>query len=38
VEAKAGGKYELFWEPAKREQNSTLAYRVTAAEPSQLGW
>lgn len=36
VEAKVGGKYELFWEPDQRQQNSTLGCRVTAVEPNQL--
>lgn len=30
VEARVGGKYELFWEPADRENNSTIGCRVTA--------
>jgi uncharacterized protein YndB with AHSA1/START domain len=36
VEVKVGGKYELFWEPANRGQNSTLGCRVTAVAPNQL--
>jgi len=36
IEAKVGGKYELFWEPAKREQNSTIGCRVTAIAPNEL--
>lgn len=36
IEAKVGGKYELFWEPDERLHNSTLGCRVTAVEPSQL--
>jgi uncharacterized protein YndB with AHSA1/START domain len=36
VESKVGGKYELFWEPANRGQNSTLGCRVTAVEPNEL--
>jgi uncharacterized protein YndB with AHSA1/START domain len=36
VEAKVGGKYELFWEPDQRQHNSTLGCRVTAVEPNQL--
>lgn len=36
VEAKVGGKYELFWEPDQRQQNSTLGCRVTAVEPHHL--
>jgi uncharacterized protein YndB with AHSA1/START domain len=36
VEAIAGGKYELFWEPDDKENNSTLGCRITAIEPRQL--
>lgn len=36
VEAVAGGKYELFWDPADREHNSTSGCRVTAVEVSKL--
>lgn len=32
VEPVAGGKYELFWEPEDRENNSTIGCRVTAVE------
>jgi uncharacterized protein YndB with AHSA1/START domain len=36
VEPVIGGKYELFWEPDDRENNSTLDCKVTALEPNQL--
>jgi uncharacterized protein YndB with AHSA1/START domain len=36
VEPVVGGKYELFWEPDDRENNSTLGCKVTALEPHQL--
>ncbi|MCG8456117.1 MAG: SRPBCC domain-containing protein [Holophagales bacterium] len=36
VEPKVGGKYELFWEPDDRENNSTIGCRVTAASPGQV--
>ncbi len=32
VEPVIGGKYELFWEPEDRENNSTIGCRVTAIE------
>lgn len=36
VEPSVGGRYELFWEPADRENNSTIGCRITAIEPGQL--
>lgn len=36
VEPALGGKYELFWEPDDRENNSTIGCKVTALEPNQL--
>jgi uncharacterized protein YndB with AHSA1/START domain len=36
VEAAEGGKYELFWEPNDRENNSTIGCRVTAIQPNQF--
>ena len=36
VEPVAGGKYELFWEPDDKENNSTLGCKVTALEPSRF--
>jgi uncharacterized protein YndB with AHSA1/START domain len=36
VEAAVGGKYELFWEPNDRENNSTKGCRITALEADQF--
>jgi len=36
VEPVVGGKYELFWEPHDRENNSTIGCRVTAMEPDKF--
>lgn len=36
VEPKVGGKYELFWEPEKRNQNSTLGCKITAIESNKF--
>jgi hypothetical protein len=36
VEARVGGKYELFWEPEDRENNSTLGCRITALEADRF--
>lgn len=36
VEPVAGGRYELFWNPEDRENDSTIGCRVTALEPGQL--
>lgn len=36
VEARVGGKYELFWDPADRENNSTIGCRITAIASGQL--
>ena len=36
VEPVVGGKYELFWEPEDRENNSTIGCRVTAIERDKL--
>jgi uncharacterized protein YndB with AHSA1/START domain len=36
VEPAAGGKYELFWEPDDRENNSTIGCRVTAIEADKF--
>ncbi|HVF88518.1 MAG TPA: SRPBCC domain-containing protein [Blastocatellia bacterium] len=33
VEAKAGGKYELFWRPDDRQNDSTIGCTITAVEP-----
>lgn len=36
VEPWVGGKYELFWDPTDRENNSTLGCRVTALAQGRL--
>ncbi|MEX2326592.1 MAG: SRPBCC domain-containing protein, partial [Pseudomonadales bacterium] len=36
VEPKIGGKYELFWEPHDRENNSTIGCRITALKADQF--
>jgi uncharacterized protein YndB with AHSA1/START domain len=36
VEPVVGGKYELFWEPDDRENDSTLGCKVTAIAPDKL--
>ncbi len=36
VETKVGGRFELFWEPAVRENNSTIGCRITAIESGQF--
>ena len=36
VEARPGGKYELFWQPDDRENDSTIGCRVTAVVPGEL--
>lgn len=36
VEAVVGGRYELFWEPEDRENNSTIGCRVTAVEADKF--
>jgi uncharacterized protein YndB with AHSA1/START domain len=36
VEPTVGGKYELFWEPEDRENNSTIGCRVTAIAPNEF--
>ncbi len=39
VEPKAGGKYELFWEPDTPDRNSTLGCKITAYEqPTKLAF
>jgi uncharacterized protein YndB with AHSA1/START domain len=35
VEPVVGGKYELFWDPANKESNSTIGCKVTAIEPGK---
>ena len=36
VELRVGGRYELFWQPDDRENNSTIGCRVTALERDQF--
>lgn len=36
VEPKIGGKYELFWDPNDRENNSTIGCKVTAIQPDKF--
>ncbi len=36
VEPVVGGKYELFWNPSDRENNSTLGCKITAIEPHKF--
>lgn len=36
VELRVGGKYELFWEPADRENNSTIGCRISAMQANQF--
>lgn len=36
VEPQVGGRYELFWEPSDRENNSTIGCRVTALSSNQF--
>ncbi len=36
VEPIVGGKYELFWQPDDRENNSTIGCHITAIQPGQF--
>lgn len=36
VEPVVGGKYELFWDPDDKENNSTIGCKVTAVDPGKL--
>jgi len=36
VEPKVGGKYELFWEPENREDNSTIGCKITGIEKNKF--
>ncbi|UCE06909.1 MAG: SRPBCC domain-containing protein [bacterium] len=36
VEPQVGGKYELFWEPSDRENNSTIGCKITGLAEGQL--
>ena len=36
VEPKVGGKYELFWDPENRENNSTIGCKITGIEKEKF--
>ena len=36
VEPRVGGKYELFWQPEDRDNNSTIGCRITALAAGQV--
>ena len=36
VEPRPGGKYELFWDPDNRDNNSTIGCRITAMEKEKF--
>ncbi len=36
VEPRVGGKYELFWDPGDKENNSTVGCKVTIFEENKL--
>ncbi|UCG92090.1 MAG: SRPBCC domain-containing protein [candidate division WOR-3 bacterium] len=36
IEPKVGGKYELFWNPEDRENDSTIGCTITAIEPNKF--
>ena len=36
VEPEVGGKYELFWDPEDKENNSTIGCKITAIEQDKL--
>lgn len=36
VDPRVGGRYELYWEPADRDNNSTIGCRVTAIASGQF--
>ncbi|MFX0041363.1 MAG: SRPBCC domain-containing protein [Candidatus Hodarchaeota archaeon] len=36
VEPDVGGKYELFWEPENRENNSTIGCKITGIEENKF--
>jgi uncharacterized protein YndB with AHSA1/START domain len=36
VEPVVGGKYELFWDPEDKENNSTIGCKITALEQDRL--
>jgi len=36
VEAQVGGKYELFWNPQDKQNDSTIGYKILAHRPNRL--
>ncbi len=36
VEAKVGGKYELFWNPEDKENDSTIGCKILAIQPNRF--
>ena len=36
IEPKIGGKYELFWDPDNREENSTIGCKITSFEKKKF--
>lgn len=36
VEPKAGGKYELFWNPEDKENDSTIGCKILALQPNKF--
>lgn len=36
VELKVGGKYELFWNPEDKENDSTIGCKILALQPSEF--
>ena len=36
VEAKVGGKYELFWNPKDKENDSTIGCKILAIQPNKF--
>ncbi|MHA1985026.1 MAG: SRPBCC family protein [Promethearchaeota archaeon] len=38
VEPRVGGKYELFWQPENRENNSTIGCKVTGIDQNFLSF
>jgi uncharacterized protein YndB with AHSA1/START domain len=36
VEPEVGGKYELFWNPADRENDSTIGCKILALQPNKF--
>lgn len=36
IEPRIGGKYELFWDPKDRENDSTIGCKITAFQPGKF--